>query len=84
MPLELKKESQTQLMGSIQQYFQLHMEEEIGDLKATLLLQFILEEVGPVIYNQAVSDCQAVMQDRTAELDSVCFEPEGEFWRKKK
>ena len=82
MTIELPKEVQSRLIGSIQHYFQENMEEEIGDLKAMLLLEFCLKEIGPTIYNQAVGDAQKFMNDRVVELDSVCYEPEGDFWRK--
>lgn len=78
MTIELNKAAQTRLTGSIKKYFQDNMEEEIGDLKATLLLDFILKEIGPAIYNSAVSDAQAVMMERVTELDSVCFATDSE------
>jgi len=53
-----------------------HWDQEIGDLKAKLLLDFVLREIGPAIYNQAVSDAQAFMSEMVAELDGTCFEPE--------
>lgn len=83
MTIEIKKEVQDRLVASIQQYFQENMDEEVGDLKAMLLLEFILKEIGPAIYNQAVSDAQAVMSERIGELDSVCYAPEEGFWSQK-
>ncbi len=80
MPIELEKETQKRLIGSIQKYFQDNMEEEdVGDLKALLLLEFFLKELGPAIYNQAISDAQGVMMDRVTELDSVCFASDTDF-----
>jgi len=51
------------------------MDEEVGDLKAMLLLEFFLKELGPAVYNQGVSDAQVVMMERVTELDSVCYAP---------
>lgn len=83
MPIELEKETQKRLIGSIQKYFQDNMEEEeVGDLKALLLLEFFLKELGPAIYNQAISDAQGVMMDRVTELDSVCFASDDDFGKK--
>jgi len=82
MNIELNKEVQSRLVGSIQQYFQENMDEEVGDLKAMLLLEFFLKEMGPAIYNQAVGDAQAVMLNSVNELDSVCYEPEERFFKK--
>lgn len=84
MPIELNKETQTRLVGAIQQYFQENMDEEIGDLKASLLVSFFIKELGPAIYNQAVSDAQAVMAERVDELDSVCYASEDDFRTKNK
>ncbi len=82
MAIELKKEVQDRLIGSIRKYFQENMDEEIGDLKALLLMEFFLKELGPAVYNQAVSDAQGVMAERVGELDSVCYASEEDFWGK--
>lgn len=81
--MELKKETQKRMLASIQHYFQENMEEEVGDLKAMLLLEFIMKEIGPAIYNQAVSDAQAVMQNHVNDLDGVCYASDDGFWKKK-
>jgi uncharacterized protein (DUF2164 family) len=54
----------------------------IGDLKARLLLDFCLRELGPSVYNQAIADAQAHMQDKVAELDGSCHEVEFAYWKK--
>lgn len=81
MPIELTKEDQTRLIGAIQAYSQENLDEEMGDLKAALFLEFCLKEIGPAVYNQAVADAQAYLQDRVIELDSVCFAPDGDHAR---
>ena len=45
------------------------MDNEIENLAAEGLLQFFVEEVGPIIYNKAVADVQSRLQARVAELD---------------
>ena len=84
MNIELSKEAQDRLVGTIQQYFQENMDEEIGDLKAFLLISFLMKKLGPEVYNQAVSDVQAVMTERVEELDSVCYASEDDFGPKNK
>jgi len=41
------------------------------------MLAFILKEIGPFIYNQAVHAVQVRMQGIVSELDGTCFEPES-------
>jgi uncharacterized protein (DUF2164 family) len=57
------------------------MDMEIGDLKATLLLEYFVKEIGPSIYNQAILDAQAVMADKVNDLDSSCYQPEFTYWQ---
>ena len=82
MAITLSKDTQQALIPSIKRYFVEHMDEEIGDLKALLLLEFCLKEIGPSIYNQAIADAQAYLHDKVTDLDGSCFEPEFGYWRK--
>jgi uncharacterized protein (DUF2164 family) len=52
----------------------------VGDLKARLLLEYCLEEIGPSIYNQAIADAQSYFTGRVADLEGVCHEEEFGFW----
>ena len=77
----LSKETRQRAIRSIKQYFVENMDEEVGDLKAGLLLDFFLEEIGPCVYNRAITDAQAYFQDKTADLDGSCYQPEFAFWK---
>ena len=83
MNIELPKEKQARLIESIKHYFDENMDNEIGDLKASLLLDYFINELGPVVYNQAIIDAQAFMNDKLNDLDSSCYKPEFIFWQKK-
>ncbi len=82
MTIKLNKEVEQRLLESIQRYCSENMDEEVGQLKARLLLDFCLREIGPSVYNQAVLDAQAAMQDRIAEIETVCYETEFSYWKK--
>jgi uncharacterized protein (DUF2164 family) len=81
MPIQLTPEVTTQLLASIKRFAAEHLDEEIGDLKATLLLEFCLREVGPSIYNHAIADAQKYFQERSLDLEGVCYEKEFGFWQ---
>jgi uncharacterized protein (DUF2164 family) len=82
MAIKLSKEAEKRLIASIKRYCAEHMEmeEEVGDLKAALLLDFCVKEIGPTIYNQAIADAQTNMQDKVADLDNSCYEVEFGYW----
>lgn len=82
MTIELSKETRKAAVSSIERYFSSNMEEKIGNVTADALLQFFIEEIGPCIYNKAVSDAQARMQSRIMELDVEVYEEEFRYWHK--
>jgi uncharacterized protein (DUF2164 family) len=80
--IELDKATRERLIASIQRYFTEHLEQDIGHLKASLLLDFALKEVGPSVYNLAVGDAQTAVQQMVSEIDGTCFEREFGFWKR--
>ena len=80
MIIEISKEARGDAIASLQRYFQENLPEPIGDLPAGLLLNFFLEEIGPVIYNRAIADAQARMQLRIADLSGELFAEEFQYW----
>ena len=81
MNINLPKDKNVKLIESIKHYFEENMDSEIGDLKASLLLDYFIREIGPSIYNQAILDAQAVMADKVNDLDSSCYQPEFMYWK---
>lgn len=67
----------------MRQYFADNMDDPIGDLKAALLFDFILSELGPSIYNQAVADARTFFEERTSDLAAICYHDEFPTSRKK-
>jgi uncharacterized protein (DUF2164 family) len=47
-----------------------------------LLLEFFLKELGPSVYNTAIGDAQAHLQERVGDLDGTCYEPEFCYWKR--
>jgi uncharacterized protein (DUF2164 family) len=77
--LELNKEQRTEAIASLKRYFGANLD-PIGDLPAGLLLNFILEEIGPAIYNQAIADAQARLTQRVADLNGELYGDEFQYW----
>ena len=82
MPIELPKETRIQAVASIQRYFRENMDEPIGNMDAEALLDFLLQEIGPSVYNKAVADAQERLQLRVSELDIEVHEDEFQYWRR--
>lgn len=81
--IDLPKDLRAEAIGSIERYFRDTMDEPIGNIAAGALLNFFVEEIGPVIYNQAVLDVQERLQVRVSELDLEHHEDPFQYWRRR-
>lgn len=78
--LEPSDEQRRQALQSIQRFTEEEFEQDIGEMKADLLLEFMLQEIGPSVYNLAVSDAQTYLRDRLLDLEAACYYPEFTYW----
>jgi uncharacterized protein (DUF2164 family) len=82
MKIEISQQAHADAVASIQRYFEENLPEPIGELPAGLLLDFVIEEIGPVIYNRALADAQARMATRVSDLSGELFADEFQYWPK--
>ena len=82
MTIEIAKEARQQAVQSIERWFQEERDEKIGNIAASALLGFFLDEIGPLVYNRAVADVQERLAARIGELDIEFHEDEFDYWRK--
>jgi uncharacterized protein (DUF2164 family) len=82
MTIQLQKDARAQAITSIERYFRENMEEKIGNVAAGGLLGYFLEEIAPLVYNQAVADVQERLQVRISELDLEIHEEPFQYWQK--
>jgi uncharacterized protein (DUF2164 family) len=80
MGIKLSAETTKQLHASIKRYFVENLEQDIGDLKAGMMLDYCLKEIGAVVYNRAIADAQTYFQGRVVDLEGVCYEKEFTYW----
>jgi uncharacterized protein (DUF2164 family) len=80
MTVTLSDDASKRAIASIRRYCDEVLEQDIGDLKGQLFLDFILKEIGPSIYNGAIADAQAYLRDRVADLEDVSHKPEFGYW----
>jgi uncharacterized protein (DUF2164 family) len=80
MSISIPDPARKQSIASIRRYFAEELDQDIGDLKAGSLLEFVLKEIAPTVYNSAIADAQTYLRDRVADLDGVCAAPEFAYW----
>ena len=66
--IEVNKEIREDMIRIIKVYFLKERDEDLGDLAASLILDFFIEELGSHIYNQGVYDSYKYIGERTEDL----------------
>jgi uncharacterized protein (DUF2164 family) len=82
MTISISDSARKQAIASIKRYLAEELDQDVGDLRAGLLLEFMLKEIAPTIYNGAISDAQTYLRDRVADLEGACSVPEFAYWPK--
>lgn len=67
--IEIKKDRKQKLIAEIKGWFLDQRDEEIGDLQAEMLLDFLAEKAGTEIYNQALNDALIWFKSRWSDLE---------------
>lgn len=82
--ISIPDEARKRAIVSIQRYFADELELEIGELKASLVLDYFLAEHGPTVYNTAIADAKSFFDERSADLAAICSREEYPFFTERK
>lgn len=66
--MELDNEKREAMIKKIQTFFQEERDEDLGDLAALLVLDFIAAELGREFYNQGIEHAIQYMTDKVDDL----------------
>lgn len=70
--IKLSDEAEELVLDSLRLYMRDEFDVDIGNLPARFLLDFIIESIGPHLYNQVVDDLEPWLYDRfTAILEDM-------------
>ena len=84
MSLELTAQESQEAMHSLKRYFTTELDVELSDLKAKLLLDYLMKELSPLAYNRGVADAESFFRNKLEDLTATCFEPGLTYWQKKR
>ena len=69
--IKISKERRDEMISEIKTYFSRERGEDLGDLAADLVLDFVTEKLAPGFYNQGVADASRYMEEMIADLSSL-------------
>jgi len=66
--IKLSDPIREKLIYELQEYFRKEREDDLNHLGAHLMIDFIIKELGPMIYNQALFDVHKLMEDKIDDI----------------
>jgi uncharacterized protein (DUF2164 family) len=75
--VRLSDDRRRQVIKALQNYFAEQFDEELSDFRARGLLDVVIAELGPPVYNQGVRDACAHIQEKLVDLEGEVYEPES-------
>ncbi|MNP75296.1 hypothetical protein D3C76_1723360 [compost metagenome] len=73
LTIKLPKEQKAEIIRSVQAYFEDERSESIGELAADQLIDFMMHELGPFIYNKAVDDSRKLNKEKMLQLEDELY-----------
>ncbi len=72
-PIEFSKEERTAATARLRDYFSRELDQDLGQLPAEMLLDFIGKEIGGVFYNRGVHDAQQLVQQKAEDIVEALY-----------
>jgi len=69
--IKLSESRKKKIIEDIKEYFYKERGEEIGILAAELFADFIIEEIGPELYNQGLIDAKKFIEEKTEDIYGI-------------
>jgi uncharacterized protein (DUF2164 family) len=76
--IRLADERRAALVAALREHFRRELDEELSEFRAVGILDFFLKRLGPTVYNQAIQDARAFVQEKLDDLDAEFYEREEE------
>lgn len=81
IPIKLPKEQKDEIIRSVIAYFEAERSETLGVLGAEQLVDLMIKETGPYIYNKALEDSRKAVLQKTAEIEDELYALEKRIGR---
>ena len=82
--MKLEKEKVKEIIPSIKRYVEEGFGEEIGNLKAELLLDYFMKEIDPHAYNRGVQDAEDYFRAKLEDIQGSFHEYELAYQKDKR
>jgi len=76
MRVKLSEEARERLVWALRGFFRDELGLDVSEFQADRLIGFLVRELGAPVYNQAIQDARAFLQQKLDDLEGEFYEPE--------
>jgi len=73
IPIKLSREEKKEIVERVVAFFAEERGEAIGHLAAEQIVDFMMAELGPRLYNKAIGDARAVLAEKFAQMEDELY-----------
>lgn len=84
MSIKLSREEKKEIVERVIAFFAEERDETLGHLAAEQIVDFMIGELGPHVYNQAIGDARALLADKFNQMEDELYALEKPFHRGRK
>ncbi|RYE57870.1 MAG: DUF2164 domain-containing protein [Hyphomicrobiales bacterium] len=72
-PIKFDRDETKAIVGEIQDYFRVELDQSIGAIPAEMLMQFFADKMGAYYYNRGLYDAQTLIRKQLDNLSDEIF-----------
>lgn len=84
IPIKLPKEEKAEIINNVQAYFEEERSETIGELGAEQFIDFMITELGPYLYNKAITDTRVLLNEKFNQIEDELYTLEKPIQNRKR
>lgn len=78
MRIKLDDDRKDRIVKSLIHFVSTEFDEDMSAFRAEAMVDFMLRQIGPSQYNQAITDARKYMAEKIEDLDTEFHEPDDE------
>jgi uncharacterized protein (DUF2164 family) len=73
IPIKLPKEHKDRIVQRLVAFYEEERSETLGSIGAEQIVDFMLREIAPYVYNKAIEDARQVVLEKSASLEEELY-----------
>jgi uncharacterized protein (DUF2164 family) len=71
--IKLPREEKDEIIEKVRTYFETERSETIGEIGAEQLIDFMIKELGPYLYNKGITDARVLINEKINQIEDELY-----------